>query len=138
LHDVGHVVGRQSHHKLGEYLVRHAELPGLTGPQRNLVACLVRYHSESGPQSDHKVYASLPAAQQRKVLALASLLRIADRLDSDHRQSVSKVKVRTGNHEVDLGLKMRRSSDLVFWNVQRAAALFEEEFGRKVRFKRIS
>src|SRR5437879_10343246 len=50
LHDVGLVISTKSHHKHGEYLIRHAQIPGLSGAQQTLVACLVRYHSKSGPE----------------------------------------------------------------------------------------
>jgi len=136
LHDIGHSVRRESHHKIGEYLVRNGNIPGLNGAQRDIVACLVRYHSESTPNTEHKVYASLPPARQREVRVLVSLLRIADRLDSDHRQTVSGLKLRVGNRKLFLNLKMSRSSDLILWNVQHGTELFEEEFGLRVHPKR--
>jgi exopolyphosphatase/guanosine-5'-triphosphate,3'-diphosphate pyrophosphatase len=135
LHDIGHAVGRESHHKMGESMVRHADIPGISEAQRDLAACLVRYHSEAGPQSDHKVYSSMPAAQQRQVLPLVALLRLADRLDSDHRQSVSEVRARIGGRQVDLAISMKRASALILWNAGHAADLFEEEFGRKLLLK---
>jgi exopolyphosphatase/guanosine-5'-triphosphate,3'-diphosphate pyrophosphatase len=138
LHDIGHSVRRESHHKIGEYLVANGDIPGLSGAARDIVACLVRYHSDSEPDIGHKVYASLAASQQRQVRALVPLLRLADRLDSDHRQTVSDIRVRTTPRNVLLDLKMKRSSDLILWSVQRGASLFEEEFGLKVSPSRVS
>lgn len=138
LHDIGHSIRRESHPKIGEYLVRNGDIPGLSGTQRDVVACLVRYHSDSGPNADHKIYASLPASKQREVRALVSLLRIADRLDSDHRQTVSDVRVRIANRNAFLDLKMKRSSELILWSVERGAELFEEEFGMKAHVVRVA
>jgi len=138
LHDIGHSIHRQSHHKIGEYLVRSADIPGLSGADRDVVACVVRYHSESGPNTDHKVYASLPPAKQREVQGLVSLLRIADRLDSDHRQSVSSVRARITPRGVSLEVKMRRASELILWSVEGGIGLFEEEFGVKVAVARVA
>jgi len=137
LHDVGHAVRKEGHHKHGEYLVRNAELAGLTDRQRNMVACVVRYHSQSEPSTDHKVYASLRAPEQRDIRALVSLLRIADRLDSDHRQTVTGLRVHRNSREITLKIKMRRASDLILWGTQRGAALLEKEFGCKVRLERL-
>ncbi|MBI3935311.1 MAG: Ppx/GppA family phosphatase [Acidobacteria bacterium] len=137
LHDVGHVVRHEGHHKHGEYLVRNADLPGLADRQRDMVACAVRYHSQSEPNAEHKGYASLRASEQRDIRALVSLLRIADRLDSDHRQSVSHVRIRETSRGISLGIRMRRASDLILWSVQRGTELFEKEFGIKVRVERI-
>jgi exopolyphosphatase/guanosine-5'-triphosphate,3'-diphosphate pyrophosphatase len=138
LHDIGHSVRREHHHKIGEYLVANGDIPGLSGAARDIVACLVRYHSDSEPDLGHKVYASLAASQQRQVRALVPLLRLADRLDSDHRQTVSDLRVRITPRNVLLNLKMKRSSDLILWSVQRGASLFEEEFGLKVSPSRVS
>jgi exopolyphosphatase/guanosine-5'-triphosphate,3'-diphosphate pyrophosphatase len=136
LHDIGHSVRRESHHKIGEYLVRNGNIPGLSRPQRDIVACLVRYHSESAPSTDHKVYASLAPVRQHEVRVLVALLRLADRLDSDHRQTVSGVRLRVGNRKLLMNLKMSRPSDLILWNVQHGADIFEEEFGLQVQPKR--
>jgi exopolyphosphatase/guanosine-5'-triphosphate,3'-diphosphate pyrophosphatase len=136
LHDVGHVVRREGHHKHGEYLVRNADLTGLNDRQQDLLACVVRYHSQSEPNPEHKVYASLRSVQQREIRELVSLLRLADRLDCDHRQSVSAVRVRPTAQGLVLQIKMRRASDLIFWAVRRGAGLFEKEFGMPVLLER--
>jgi exopolyphosphatase/guanosine-5'-triphosphate,3'-diphosphate pyrophosphatase len=138
LHDIGHVVRRDGHHKHGEYLVRNAELPGLAEPQRDILACVVRYHSLSEPNPEHKVFASLRNSQQRDIRALVSILRIADRLDTDHRQVVRAVRVRQTGRGVFFGVRMQRASELVLWEAQRGAQLFEKDFGKKVHIERIA
>ena len=138
LHDIGHSIHRESHHKIGEYLVRSADIPGLSGVDREVVACVVRYHSESGPNTDHKGFAALPPAKRREVQALVALLRIADRLDSDHRQSVASVQARITPRGVSLEIKMRRASELILWSVEGGIGLFEEEFGVKVAVARVA
>jgi exopolyphosphatase / guanosine-5'-triphosphate,3'-diphosphate pyrophosphatase len=137
LHDVGHAVRREGHHKHGEYLVRNAELPGLPDHDRDILACIVRYHSQSEPNAEHKVYASLRASEQRNIRVLVSLLRIADRLDCDHRQTVYGLQVRETPRGITLGLRMKRASELVLWEAPRGAALFEKEFSRRVHPERL-
>ena len=132
VHDIGHAVGRTAHHRIGEYLVRHADLAGISEFERNCVACLVRYHSESEPDAEHKIFASLDEAEQKQVHLLVALLRIADRLDSDHQQLVRAVTVQTTRAKISLRLSMRRASDLTLWSVARSGALLEEELGRKL------
>ena len=51
LHDVGLAVNASAHHKHGEYLVRNADIPGLSGHQQAVVACLVRYHGKATPET---------------------------------------------------------------------------------------
>jgi exopolyphosphatase / guanosine-5'-triphosphate,3'-diphosphate pyrophosphatase len=132
LHDIGHAVGRQSHHRIGEYLVRYADLPGISELERNMVACLVRYHSESAPDTGHKIYSSFGPTEQKQVHMLVALLRVADRLDSDHQQLVTGVQLRTTASKIAMQLSMRRSSDLTLWSVERSGALLEEQLGRKL------
>jgi exopolyphosphatase / guanosine-5'-triphosphate,3'-diphosphate pyrophosphatase len=136
LHDVGHVLRHDGHHKHGEYLVRNADLPGVTDRERDMAACVVRYHSQSEPNAEHKVYATLRASEQRDIRVLVSLLRIADGLDCDHRQMVSDVRVRINGKGMNVRAQMRRASDLVLWSAERGAGLFEKEFGLKVRAQR--
>jgi exopolyphosphatase/guanosine-5'-triphosphate,3'-diphosphate pyrophosphatase len=138
LHDIGHAVRREGHHKHGEYLVRNAELAGLPDRDRDILACFVRYHSQSEPNAEHKVYASLRASEQRDIRALVSMLRIADRLDCDHRQTVYGLRVRETSRGVSLGLRMKRSSELILWELKHGTALFAKEFSRKVHCERIA
>jgi hypothetical protein len=61
---------------------------------------------------------------------LVSLLRIADRLDSDHRQIKTGLRVH-GTREDHAEIKMRRASDLILW--EPGAVIKEKEFGCKVQ-----
>jgi exopolyphosphatase/guanosine-5'-triphosphate,3'-diphosphate pyrophosphatase len=132
------VVRREGHHKHGEYLVRNAELYGLPDHDRDVLACMIRYHSQSEPNAEHKVYASLRASEQRDLRALVSLLRIADQMDCDHRQSVTDLRVRESPRGISIGVRMKRTSELILWEAQRGAALFEKEFARKVHLERLT
>ncbi len=94
LHDVGEVVHPRSHHKHSEYMIRWGRIPGLEGIDRDLVAALVRTHRKSPPDSKkHEAVAALNKAQRTAVRKLAAILRLADGLDTDHRQSIQRVIV---------------------------------------------
>jgi exopolyphosphatase/guanosine-5'-triphosphate,3'-diphosphate pyrophosphatase len=137
LHDIGRVVNREGHHKHGEYLIRNADLPELGDGRRAMVACLVRYHNrQSEPGMEHKLYASLEPQQRAQVRALAALLRIAEGLDDDHKQSVLRLDVETHRREAVIRVQTKNASHAPVWGAQRKAALFEEEFGLKPVFTR--
>jgi len=137
LHDIGRVVNRDGHHKHGEYLVRNADLPELRGWRRAMVACLVRYHNrQSEPDMGHKLYASLEPQQRTNVRALSALLRLAEGLDDDHKQSVLRVDVETHRREAVFRVRTKKASNLPAWGAQRKAGLFEEEFGLRAVFTR--
>ncbi len=137
LHDIGRVINREGHHKHGEYLVRNADLPELRGWRRAMVACLVRYHNrQSEPDMDHKLYASLEPQQRTNVRALSALLRLAEGLDDDHKQSVARVDVETHRRDAVFRVQTRSASNTPAWGAQRKAGLFEDEFGLKAVFTR--
>ena len=102
LHDVGHFVNRKSHNRHGEYLIRNSEIPGLRGWRKDMVAALVRYHNcKSEPQVEHPSYAALDGEHRREVRLLTSILRIAEKLESEHAQQVMGVDIQINGHRAD-------------------------------------
>jgi exopolyphosphatase/guanosine-5'-triphosphate,3'-diphosphate pyrophosphatase len=137
LHDVGRIVNEDGHHKHGEYIVRQSDIAELRGAKRDMAACVVRYHNHrSEPDIEHKLFASLEPRQREHVRLLASLLRIAEGLDRDQKQSVVRVDVETTRREAVFKVHMRSASNVPIWGAERRASLFETEFGRKVSFRR--
>jgi exopolyphosphatase/guanosine-5'-triphosphate,3'-diphosphate pyrophosphatase len=136
LHDTGRIVHSRAHHKHGEYLVRHADIPGLGRHQQQMVACLVRYHGKSTPEPHHRLYRSLAPAERLRVKQLAALLRIAVALDADNTQSVRRVEAKVLGDTVLLRPSAAVSTQLDFRELRRKARYFEQEFGVHVRFGR--
>jgi exopolyphosphatase/guanosine-5'-triphosphate,3'-diphosphate pyrophosphatase len=137
LHDTGHFINHQSHHRHGDYLVRNGEIPGLRGWRRDMVACLVRYHNnKSDPHPDHKLYASLDGPRRKQVRALTSLLRIAEKLESDHKQGVLQVDLWVEGGAAVFRIQTRNGTHLNLSGALRAAGLFEREFHLRAAFRR--
>ncbi len=92
LHDAGCLVEYPAHHKHSQRMILHADLPGLQGDRRRVVAAVARYHRRSGPpqrpRSGHEPYLELPPERRAQVRALAAVLRVADGLDRAHRQAI--------------------------------------------------
>lgn len=137
LHDTGRTVHTRAHHKHGEYLVRHADIPGLGRHQQQVVACLVRYHGKSTPEPHHRLYRSLAPAERLRVRQLAALLRIAVALDADNTQSVRRVEVKILSETVWLRPSASGAAQLDSRELRRKARYFEQEFGVHVRFGRL-
>jgi exopolyphosphatase/guanosine-5'-triphosphate,3'-diphosphate pyrophosphatase len=136
LHHTGKVVHSKGHHKHGEYLVRNAELPGLSDEMQTMIACLVRYHGKSQPELDHKLYASLPPRDRRRVRELSGILRIAVALDGAASQDVRGVKARATRKRIGLTLHLAAGATLDLDALRRKARPMEEEFGVRVVFRR--
>jgi len=136
LHDVGQVVNARAHHKHGEYLAWHADIPGLGKHQQALVACLVRYHGKATPEPHHRLYRSLAPAERSRVRQLAALLKIAVALDADDTQAVRRVEVAIQKDLVRVRMIAPPEAFLDFRELRRKARLLETEFSVRVRFDR--
>jgi exopolyphosphatase / guanosine-5'-triphosphate,3'-diphosphate pyrophosphatase len=137
LHDTGRTVHARAHHKHGEYLVRHADIPGLGKHQQQVVACLVRYHGKSTPEPHHRLYRALAPAERLRVRQLASLLRIAVALDADNSQSVRRIEAKGLQDTVWLRFSPAGQARLDLRELRRKAKYFEQEFGVRMRFGRV-
>lgn len=132
LHDVGHAVSVQAHHKHTYYLVAHADLPGFSERERELVALVARYHRRSAPSRGRPDLKALPPGEVRTVRKLAAILRVADALDRSHHQPVRRIGTRLRDRTVRLALAARGPLDLELWDAEREAALFRRVFGRRL------
>jgi exopolyphosphatase / guanosine-5'-triphosphate,3'-diphosphate pyrophosphatase len=134
LHDVGLAVNARGHHKHGEYLVRHADIPGLSKHQQAVAACLVRYHGESVPDVHHRLYRSLAQADRTRVRQLTALLRVAVALDAGRTQAVRRVDVKIQRRAVLIRLTTASEAQLNLRDLRRNGKFFEREFGLPLRF----
>ena len=138
LHDVGHFVSNKSHHRHGEYLIRNGQVPGLRGWRRDMVAALVRYHNcKSEPQLDHASYASLDGGRRRQVRLLTSLLRIAEKLESEHAQRISGVDIQIAGRKAIFQISATEGTRLDIAGLARKTDLFEKEFHLRAEFRRL-
>lgn len=137
LHDVGHYINRKSHQRHGEYLVRNAEIPGLRGWRRDMVGALVRYHNtKSEPELGHASYAALDGPRRRQARLLSSLLRIAERMESEHEQRVVAVDVQIQGRKAIFFITAADGTRLDIAGLERKASMFEKEFHLKAEFRR--
>ncbi len=138
LHDCGVLINRKAHHRHGEYLIHNAKIPGLRGWAKNMTACLVRYHNrKSEPSTAHAVFATLKGEQRKKTRILAGMLRLAERLESDHRQGISNITVEGGPRDVRIHVEMRDASRLNLAGIERKARLLEQELNLRLSFQRV-
>lgn len=133
LHDVGHAVNYQKHHKHTHYLILNSDLPGLTDRERQLVALIARFHRRTRPDPVHELLAPLTPADFRLVRKCATLLRVADSLDRSHQQPVKSVSAAVKGRAVQLAVKTRGSVDLELWDLQHELELFREVFGKTLQ-----
>jgi len=132
LHDVGHAVSPQRHHKHSFYLVANADVAGFSDQERQLVALVARYHRRTPPEPGRPDLQELAPGQLKLLRRLVALLRVADALDRSHSQPVKALRASVPNRRVRLVARARASLDLELWDVAREAAFFRAALGRRL------
>jgi len=135
LHDVGAFVSYNRHHKHSYYLLYHADLPGYTDRERELIATIARYHRRSSPKDGHEEFQRLTPRERAVVRHLAAILRVADGLDRGHRRHVRSVTARKLGKGVNIEVNAESGSDLEVWSAKQKADLLEEIAGGPVRIR---
>jgi exopolyphosphatase/guanosine-5'-triphosphate,3'-diphosphate pyrophosphatase len=136
LHDIGHRVSHRGHHKHGEYLTLHGDMPGLESRDRNIVAALVRYHNrKSVPAGHHAAYSVLNSTDKRIARRLASIIRVAESLDHSHRQRVMNLHASFQRGAVALQISAKGDVAEDLRDAHQSAELFEKEFRVKLYFR---
>lgn len=137
LANVGVVVSHAKHHLHTYYLVRNAELMGLSDREVEIIAQVSRYHRKSVPKPEHGEFAALPAADQHMVRGLAGILRVAIGLDRTYDARVKSVNVKSSAQELSIVAKARGKKADISLNLYAAnerKGLLVEVSKRRVRF----
>ena len=135
LHDVGSFVSYNRHHKHSYYLLYHADLPGFTDRERELVATVARYHRRSTPKDRHEEFQRLTPEERIVVRRLAALLRVADGLDRGHKRHVHRISVARKGTGLVIDVVADPGSDLEVWSAQQKADLLREVCGGEVKIR---
>ncbi|MDJ0675437.1 MAG: Ppx/GppA phosphatase family protein [Calothrix sp. MO_167.B42] len=135
LHNCGHYISHDSHHKHSYYLIRNGELLGYTETEIEIIANLARYHRKSAPKKKHENYQNLLSRKnQIMVSQLSSILRLATALERRQIGAVSQVKCEYHRQVQELLLQVfpRNINDdcaLELWSLDFTKSVFETEFG---------
>jgi len=132
LHDTGFYVSSRQHHKHSYYLIRNAELPGVSPAEQELVALVSRYHRRATPRPTHLEYMAQSPENRVLVSKLAALLRIADALDRSHTEKVKAIDVVIKENRLLLTARGPHDLTLERLGMENKADLFAELFGLKV------
>jgi CHAD domain-containing protein/HD superfamily phosphodiesterase len=94
LHDVGKSQGEKGHHKASRDLIQSHGTPlGWSEETMRRVALVARFHCGALPARSHKALRDLLANEQKVIIQLAAILRLANALDAEHDGRVRHVKM---------------------------------------------
>ena len=94
LHDVGKAKGNKGHHKESLELIKKHGIPLGWKPETMARAAIVaRFHCGALPGRGHKLLRDLLPDEQKSVVRLAAVLRLANALDAAHDGHIRQVKI---------------------------------------------
>lgn len=94
LHDVGKSKGNKRHHKESLDLIKaHGTPLGWKPETMTRAAIVARFHCGALPTRSHKVLRDLMPDEQKTVIRLSAILRLANALDSAHDGHIRRVKI---------------------------------------------
>jgi exopolyphosphatase / guanosine-5'-triphosphate,3'-diphosphate pyrophosphatase len=129
LHDIGVAVDYDDHHKHSRYLILAAGLPGWSRRELALIAQTVRYHRKGTPELGELAPLCRPG-DERFLVRLSSLLRLAEHLDRGRDGTVVRASLREVEERLDLELEVDGDPALARWGAERQSDLFRKAFGR--------
>ncbi len=117
LHDIGwsQTADGTGHHKWSAKLIREQSWKYLKKEEIPVVAQIARYHRKAIPQPDHEDFQALSKADQKLVMTLGGILRLADALDRTHTGKIEEVAASVTSDALIIRVKPRGS-----WNEERA------------------
>lgn len=136
LHDVGHHISPNAHHKHSYYIIRNSELLGFNDREIEIIANVARYHRKSHPKSKHEGFGKLDLHSRELVRRLSGILRLADALDRSHKSIVKSIELIQADNTLKIRLTDCASEpSLEIWGANLRKGLFEESFGLRVEIE---
>jgi exopolyphosphatase / guanosine-5'-triphosphate,3'-diphosphate pyrophosphatase len=136
LRNVGHHVSYEKHHVHSYHLIRHANLPGFSPREIELLANLARYHRRAVPLKSHPNFARLSREDRLRVCRLGGIVRFVDGLDRSHRRRVREIRVdidrKTKPTRLHITLLADGPIDVEMWGAEQKRDLLEQAFDVQV------
>lgn len=130
LHDIGHYVNDQAHHKHSQYLIAASSIIGLTKHQLAQVAIVARNHRRYAIHFSPSQLPEFTSEEKIQLSKLIAIIRIANALDRTHSNSVSalKIKIRKEKRLVTFKAQINRNIPLERWAFKYNKKLFSKLF----------
>jgi exopolyphosphatase/guanosine-5'-triphosphate,3'-diphosphate pyrophosphatase len=132
LHDSGHSIAYERHHRHSFHLISFAKLPGFNAKEIRLIASIARYHQGSLPRSRHEAMQGLTKSDRQLVEQMASLLKLADGLDRTKGQRIERIEVDVEPQGVRVRVFGESELDVEIHGAQGRSDLFVRTFDRPI------
>jgi exopolyphosphatase / guanosine-5'-triphosphate,3'-diphosphate pyrophosphatase len=131
IHDLGAYLNVRARHKHSYYVIKNADISGLSASELEIVALTARYHRGRGPQSSHDEFRRLAREDRALVLCLAAILRVAYALDVERVQRIRRARCSIDAARFCIKVDAQNVS-VERWAMARKGELFHSVFGLPV------
>lgn len=131
LHDIGVTVDYHDHHKHSAYLILNGGLPGYTHREVALIALMARYHRKGKPTVD-EFAPLLEPGDDKRLVQLCALLRLAEQLDRSRNGVVNDINLRVEDYHALMEISFRGDEQVALWALEHHRDVFEQAFGLKL------
>jgi exopolyphosphatase / guanosine-5'-triphosphate,3'-diphosphate pyrophosphatase len=131
LHDIGMSIDYNDHHRHSYYLILNSGLPGYTHRELALIALTTRFHRKGTPSLGN-LDEIMEKDDDKRLLKMTALLRLAEQLDRSRDGSVSDVRLNVGKDKDTLEVITDSDAAVAIWAVNNHTDIFEAAFGRKL------
>lgn len=101
LHDVGKARGDKGHHKESQALIKSHPAPlGWSAETMLQAAVIARFHAGALPLRSHRALRDLLPEEQKTIIRLAAILRLANAFDAEHDGRIQRVRIENNQHKM--------------------------------------
>ncbi|NCC01468.1 MAG: HD domain-containing protein [Clostridia bacterium] len=129
LHDCGKYVNMMNGTENAYYLVLSTEIIGLSEIEKQIVANVIRYNSNSEVPDYGEVSYDMTHVEYVRTLKMAAILRLANGMDRSHLQRIQDVSVSIKNNELKILANTIYDITLEQGLMENRAHFFEDIFG---------
>ncbi|MEZ5318655.1 MAG: Ppx/GppA phosphatase family protein [Vicinamibacterales bacterium] len=134
LHDIGHAISYERHHRHSYYLIKNGGLRGFEPDEIEMIALVARYHRQGRPKKSHEPFGALSKSRRRTVRVLSAMVQLAEGLDRSHTQVIDTLAAT----ETDAGDALRVAvtakgdAELELWAAHRHAEALARALGLRI------
>ncbi|RYL93556.1 exopolyphosphatase [Sporolactobacillus sp. Y61] len=131
LQDAGSFIDMNAHYIHSYYIIQSSEIIGVSDRERDIIACIARYHSVETPVKGSAAFSILDPDSRLIVAKLAAILRLADALDDSRQQKVRRITVSLKHDQVVITAAAEDDLSLEHLTFGEKSGYFEEVYGLK-------
>ncbi|NLM19878.1 MAG: HD domain-containing protein [Clostridiaceae bacterium] len=132
LHNIGKFFTVKQDGEIAYEMIKSSDLIGLTNQEVELIALLVKHHSDDFFTLNYEEIL-LTSEEQLNFVKLAVLLSMANALDTGHKSKVKKITTEVRKRHIKVILESNQDLTLESWSFQKTARYFQEIFGIELR-----